>query len=260
MKRFWSAALATGLLAAGSIPFAQAATPIPAKVQIEDPLNDGNFLNDQDVTGAPVSGEGDHATQADASSVSDFLKVWFTNTKKTISVHILTERPPPAISTIYYRIAANPGEGEVGENTARGCLNWRMIFPGQQTTPGTPVLGPQTIDVSTYRGSDPTKPAALAEFEDVCNVEGRQTEGAKVTIEQNEDLTGITTMTVPRSFSPLFAKKGKITQPYAISRVAAGQQGSDLPTGGDFFSAATVDTTKRGTDYAIKDKKKRRKK
>ncbi len=257
-KKLWSTALAAGLLASGSMLAAQAATTVPAEVQIEDPLNDGNFVNDQDVTGTPVSGEGDHATAADASSVSDFLKVWFSNTKKTISVHILTERPPPAISTIYYRIASNPGEGEVGANTTRGCLNWRMIFPGQQVIPATPATGPQTIDTSTYRGSDPTKPAALAEFEDVCNVAGRQTEGAAVTVEPLEDGTGITTMTVPRSFSPLFAKKGKITQPYAISRVAAGHQGTNLPTGGDFFSAATIDTTKRGTDYAIKDKKKRR--
>ena len=256
MKRFWSAALAAGLLAAGSIPFAQAATKVPAKVQIEDPLNDANALNDQDVTGAPISGEGDHAAQADAGSVSDFLKVWFSNTKKTISVHILTERPPPATSTVYYRIAANPGEGEVGANTARGCLHWRMIFAGQQAVP---VGG--SVDTSTYRSSDPTKPASVAEFEDECNVAGvKRGEGIKVTVEQNEDdLTGITTMTVPRSFSPLFAKKGKIMQPYAISRVAVGQNGTEIPTQGqDFVALVTIDNTKRGADYAIKDKKRRR--
>lgn len=259
-KRTWSLVLTSALAVGAIVPLmgAQAATKVPAKVQIEDPLGDSNFLNDQD-TMSPAGQQGDQTTPADAGSVSDFLKIWFTNDKKTVSVHILTERPPPAISTIYYRIAANPGEGELGSNT-RGCLNWRMIFPGQQTTPGLPGLGPQQIDTSTYRGSDATQPASLAEFEDVCNVEGRQTEGVKVTVEQNEeDLTGITTMTVPRKFSPLFAKKGKIVQPYAIARVAAGQQGTELPTGGDFASAATTDTTKRGLDYAIKDKKKKKK-
>lgn len=253
-KTFWSVVAATGLVAAALSQslIAQAATTVPAKVQIEDPLNDSNFLNDQDTTGTPASGTGDQTTAADAGSVSDFLKVWFTNTKKTISVHILTERPPPAISTIYYRIAANPGEGEIGENPLRGCLNWRMIFPGQQTVQNT------TVDTSTYRSSDPTKPASMAEFEDVCNVEGRQREGVKVTVETLEDDTGITTMTVPRSFSPLFAKGGKITLPYAIARVAVGQNGTALPTGGDFYSAVQTDNTKRGTDYVIKDKKRRR--
>ena len=258
-KGFWSIVAATGLVAAALSQslIAQAATTVPAKVQIEDPLGDSNFLNDQDTTGTPASGTGDQTTAADAGSVSDFLKVWFSNTKTTISVHILTERPPPAISTIYYRIAANPGEGEIGSNTLRGCLNWRMIFPGQQSvpTPGTPT----TVDTSTYRSSDPTKPASLAEFEDVCNVEGKQRENIEVTVETLEDDTGVTTMTVPRSFSPLFAKGGKITQPYAIARVAVGQQGTTIPTTtNDFYSAAQTDNTKRGTDYVIKDKKKRR--
>ena len=253
-KRTWSLALTSALVVGAIVPLmASAATRVPAKVQIEDPVGDANFANDQDVTGAPFSGEGDHVGPADGGSVSDYIKVWFSNTKKTVSVHFLTERPPPATSTIYYRIAANPGEGELGEN-GRGCLNWRLIFGGAQAVPNV-----GTVDTSTYRGSDATKPASLAEFEDVCNVEGRKTDKVKVTVEANEeDLTGITTMTVPRSFSPLFAKGGKITQPYAISRVAFGQQGTELPTGGDFASAGTSDTTKRGTDYVIKDKKKKR--
>ncbi len=251
-KRTWSLALTSALVVGAIVPLmAQAATKVPAKVQIEDPLGDSNFVNDQD-TITPAGQQGDQVTPADAGSVSDFIKVWFSNTKKTVSLHILTERPPPATSTIYYRVAASPGEGEIGENTARGCLNWRMIFAGQQ------VAGPVTADTSTYRGSDPTKPASMAEFEDVCNVEGRQREGIKVKVETLEDDTGITTMTVPRKFSPLLGKKQKITQPYAIARVAIGQQGTELPTGGDFASAATTDTTKRGLDYAIKDKKKKR--
>ena len=252
-KRFWSLALSGALVGAALVPLmAQAATKVPAKVQIEDPVGDSNFLNDQD-TITPAGQQGDHTTPADAGSVSDFIKVWFSNTKTTVSLHILTERAPPATSTIYYRVAASPGTGEIGENTTRGCLNWRMIFAGQQ------VAGPATVDTSTYRGSDPTKPASLAEFEDVCNVEGRQHDGIKVTVEELEDGTGITTMTVPRKFSPLLGKGKKITQPYAIARVAVGQQGTELPTGGDFVSAATTDTTKRGLDYAIKDKKKKKK-
>ena len=251
-KRTLSLALTAALMGAAAVPLmAQAATKVPAKVQIEDPVGDSNALNDQDSI-TPAGQQGDQATPADAGSVSDFIKVWFSNTKKTVSLHILTERPPPATSTIYYRVAASPGEGEVGANTTRGCLNWRMIFAGQQTVAGN------TLDTSTYRGSDVTKPASMAEFEDVCNVEGAQRDGIKVTVETLEDDTGITTMTVPRKFSPLLGKGKKITQPYAIARVAVGQQGAELPTGGDFFSAVTTDTTKRGSDYAIKDKKRRR--
>lgn len=253
-KRFWSTVIVTGLVATGfaQIMVARAATKVPAKVQIEDPVGDGNFLNDQDTYGTPAEGTGDNATAADAGSVSDFIKVWFSNAKKTISLHILTERPPPATSTVYYRVASNPGKGEIGENTLRGCLNWRMVFAGQQTVQG------QTVDTSTYRAPDPSKPASIAEFEDVCNVEGRQTKEVKLTVEELEDGTGITTMTVPRSFSPLFSKGGKITNPYAISRIAFGHQGTELPTGGNFAALGQSDSTKRGTEYVIKDKKKKK--
>jgi hypothetical protein len=76
-------------------------TPIPKKVQVEDPLGDANFLNDQDTTGTPASGQGDNVgpENTDGGSVSDLLKVWFTNDKKNVSVHILTEAAPPASTT-----------------------------------------------------------------------------------------------------------------------------------------------------------------
>lgn len=244
---------------------AHAATAVPAVVQIEDPLNDANFLNDQDSAGGtPAAGQGDHTLPAcppspapcDGATVSDLLKVWYSNTKDTVSIHILTERPPPAISTIYYRVAASPGEGPVAADT-RGCLNWRFIFGGK-----SPAVNGQTHDVSTYRDEDPTKGTDYFEFEDTCNGDG-EIEIAKdqVTVETLEDTTGIVTMTVPRSASPLFGKGAKIASPYAISRLVAGKKGETLPYfGGSFFSAGTGDTTKRGTDFALIDKKKKVKK
>lgn len=257
-KRILSVLLGVGLLAGGaSAAPAQAVTKVPDKVQIEDPLNDANFLNDQDnAYGTPAAGEGDHTGPADVGSVSDFLKVWFTNTKKTVSVHILTERPPPASTTIYYRVAASPGEGKVATDTTRGCLNWRMIFGGKQSTPGAGPVTPQTLDISTYRSADGTSGVNHFEFEDACNT-GAPVEVETVTVETLEDATGITTMTVPRSASPLLGRGGKITSPYAIARLVAGQKGQELPTGGSFFSGGTGDTTKRGAEYLLVDKKRK---
>ncbi|MDQ3956532.1 MAG: hypothetical protein M3285_13390, partial [Actinomycetota bacterium] len=65
-KRFWSIVAATGLVAAAlsQSMIAQAVTTVPAKVQIEDPLNDSNFLNDQDSVGTPADGTGDNTTAA----------------------------------------------------------------------------------------------------------------------------------------------------------------------------------------------------
>ncbi len=260
-KRVLTGLLAAVMVLSGLVALpAHGATTVPEVVQITDPVNDANFVNDQDRTEPQVAGQGGDnralcdagAPECDASTVSDLIKVWFTNTADTVSLHILTQRPPPAISTIYYRVASNPGEGPIGASTARGCLNWRMIFGGKQAAPGAGPVPPQTIDTSTYRGNDLASGSDHAEFEDVCNVEGLQ-EPLEVTRETLEDGTGITTMTVDRAASPLFAESSKITSPYALSRLVVGVKGQELPTGGSFFSAAQADNTKRGSEYALLD-------
>ncbi|MGH2755365.1 MAG: hypothetical protein ACRDLB_13180, partial [Actinomycetota bacterium] len=207
---------------------AQAATEIPATVQIEDPINDANFLNDQDNITPAGHPTGDNATPADPSTVTDFIKIWFSHTADKFSVHFLTQAPAPATTTVYYRLAANPGEGASGADP-RGCLNFRTIIGGQHATAG---------DTSTYLSDD------FAEFEDTCNALDTLVDG-EVALEPLEDGTGITTLTFPRSASPLLADGGTITGAYAVSRLAVGSDRTN------WASAAQSDNTKRGSDYLI---------
>src|SRR5687767_10710613 len=99
-KRFWSVVIAGALVAgAGTVLPAQAqeapAIVVPDVVQIDDPLNDANYLNDQSLlTNVPPTQDND--TAADAGSTSDLLKVWYSADKTTVSVNIQTQAPPPA--------------------------------------------------------------------------------------------------------------------------------------------------------------------
>ena len=108
MKRFFALALTMGLAVALSAPATAqepAPTVIPEVVNIEDPAGDANYLN-----GQGASEDGDHSTPADAGSVSDILKVWFTHDADVIRAHILTEAPPPAAASAYFfRVMADTG-------------------------------------------------------------------------------------------------------------------------------------------------------
>jgi hypothetical protein len=222
-----SGALVAGMLIAAPLT-AEAVTEVPAKPNVVDEEGDANFLNDQDnitPAGHPL---GDQNTGDDGGSVSDFLAIWFSHTADKISAHIQTEAPPPATTTIYYRLAANPSDDD-----ARGCLRFQAIVGGVA----------QGQDVSTWRGEN------FARFENTCTDSGVKV--GELTIETGPSESGITTLTFPRAVDPAFADNAKITGVYGISRVAVGQEGTELPTGGDFASAAQIDNTKRGTDYAI---------
>lgn len=250
-KRFLTVSMTTAMVLSGLSAFpAQAATTIPEVVQVTDPVGDANFINGQD--NANLNEVRDVTAPAcpplgapcDGGTVSDLMKVWFTNTADTVSMHMQTERPPPATTTIYYRIASNP---ETEGALTGGCLNWRMIFGGKQANP----TGGEPIDTSTYRSGDLTSGSNHAEFEDTCNGGGRQ-EVDTVTVETLEDGTGITSMTVDRSASPLLGEGAKIVSPYAVSRLAAGVKGEDIPVqGGSFLGSGQSDSTQRGTDFEL---------
>ena len=95
---------------------------------IEDPLNDANFLNDQ--------GNGDGAgtvTPADGGSVSDILAVTFSNDKKNLYIDVETEAAPPAISGIGYRVRTNP------DDSGTHCLVFEAYHPGANNTLTSPV-------------------------------------------------------------------------------------------------------------------------
>lgn len=117
MKRIISAAAACAVLAALSTVSATAA-PTP-KPQIEDPLGDANFLNDQG-TGDGSFGD---VTGADAGTVSDLTSITLRNDKKNLYVQFATEAAPPALSGVGYRARFNGAPGSQ-------CLYVEAFFPG----------------------------------------------------------------------------------------------------------------------------------
>ena len=117
MKRTIAIAAACVLLAGLSTIQATAA-PTP-KPQIEDPLGDANFLNDQG-TGDGSFGD---VTGADAGTVSDLTAVTLTNDKKNLYVQFQTEAAPPALSGVGDRARFNGAPGSQ-------CLYVEAFFPG----------------------------------------------------------------------------------------------------------------------------------
>ncbi|MDQ3962579.1 MAG: hypothetical protein M3277_01475 [Actinomycetota bacterium] len=216
----------------GLIPAVQAQEPpppeVPAAVQIEDPAGDANYLNDQGV-GLPL--EGDQTTPQDLT-ISDLLKIWWTNDAETISVHFQTEAPPPSSNAAYlFRAFTNPG-GDFPD----GCLWWEAVVEGP-----------------TFVGE------AFARLRDMCS-ETDPVEGT-ISIATLEDETGVVTVTVPRDANAAFAPGGTIATPIAEVRNVTGAAAAR------FATAPVVDNTKPGTDYTITDeepepqpKKKKKKK
>lgn len=214
MRRMFTVALATLVAGALSLPAGaqEAPTPtvVPEVVNIEDPAGDANYLNDQ------ANGDvGDNVTPADASTVADILKVWFTHDADVIRAHILTEIPPPATASAYfYRVQVDPG----GEPN---CLRFQIATTGP---------------------TSPTTAEAFGSIRDLCGDNDETfTEGITVTIEELADGTGISTVVVPRTTHPALADNLVLAAPTAHSRnYLAGAA-----------TAPQADTTKPGTDYTI---------
>jgi hypothetical protein len=198
-------------------------------VNIEDPIGDANFLNDQG-NNATIGHQGEHTTPADAGSVSDFSKIWFTSDAENVSVHILTEKPGPAINALRFDVYASPGKGSVAESTV-GCIRFAAIVGGDEQGHDT-----------TWQGDD------VARILDACNdgtsIFSNGVE-ATLTMETLADGTGLFTITGPKSYSPLLADGQVLTKPTAVARVTAGADG---------VAAAYpvyTDNTVVGTDFTI---------
>lgn len=213
--------MALAMLVAGALSLpagaqeAPAPTVVPAVVNIEDPAGDANYLNDQGSGAA----EGDNVGPADAGSVSDILKVWFTHDADVIRAHILTEVPPPATASAYlYRVRVGPAGDE-------NCLWFQIVSTGP-----------------TY----PDGAEATGSLRDLCG-EADETfrDGITVTIEELADGTGVSTVIVPRSTLPVFADGAVLGTPTAHVRNYFGT----TATGG--VSAPQIDDTKPGTSYTI---------
>ena len=217
MKKALVIALAAGLAAALSIPAgaqeAAEATVVPEAVNIEDPAGDANYLNGQ----GSVPDQEDHVTPADAGSVSDLLKVWFTNDAEFVRVHVLTEAPPPASGSAYiYRIHVDPGVGEP-------CLWFQILTEG------------------------PTNPAgAFGNLRDTCDGNDQLfEEGVTVNFEETADGQGISTISVPRALYAGFIDGAVLNAPIATVRNFI--NGNPVRT----VTAPQIDDTKPGTAYTI---------
>ena len=92
----------------------------PAKVIIEDPLGDANFVNDQG-TGDGTFGD---FNQADAGTVSDLTDIALSHDAKNLSIQIGTEAAPPAATPIGYRVRFNP------DDSGTHCIVIEAFHPG----------------------------------------------------------------------------------------------------------------------------------
>lgn len=214
MKKLLTIALAMMVAGALSIPAGAQeapATVVPEVVNIEDPSGDGNYLNDQG------NGEvGDNVTPADASTVADILKVWFTHDADVVRAHILTEAPHSAntASAYFYRVQVDPG----GEPN---CLR---------------------LQIATSGPTSPTTTETFGSLRDLCgDADETYTEGITATIEETADGQGIATVTIPRSTHPAFADNLVLAAPTAHVRNYLGGAAT----------APQVDTTAPGTDYTM---------
>ncbi len=124
MNKALAMAMALGLLLALSLNATAAPTP-----QIEDPVGDSNFVNDQG-TGDGTFGD---QTAADAGTVSDVTAVTMWNDAKTLFISFETEAAPPAITGIGYRVRVNPDEA------GTYCLTFEVYHPGANNALTAPV-------------------------------------------------------------------------------------------------------------------------
>ncbi|MFN2587792.1 MAG: hypothetical protein ABR613_06730 [Actinomycetota bacterium] len=117
MKKTTLLLVALSMLAAGSLQASAAPTPKP---QIEDPLGDANFVNDQGTGDGSV---GDQAPGADAGNASDLNLVTFSNDAKNLYILFQNEQSPPATQGLGLRVRVNGNPGSQ-------CLNFEVFYPG----------------------------------------------------------------------------------------------------------------------------------
>ncbi len=118
MKRFLSIAAAVALAATLAAVPANAGA---AKVIIEDPQGDSNFVNDQ---GTGDGSFGDR-TEAGVGNVSDLVKVSLSNDAKNLTIQFEAIGIPPATQGLGYRLRVNP-DGPGGTH----CLLFEAFWPG----------------------------------------------------------------------------------------------------------------------------------
>ena len=163
---------------------------------------------------------GDNTTPpTDGGSSTDIGKVWFSHDETNLQVHILTEAGPTGNSLGFlFEVAAGP----------EGCLLFEGFTKG-----------------ATYLSDN------LARVTDACNGLDRLAEGTSVVFAAGPGGGGLATITVPRSYSPLFLAGSALAAPVARTRIFVG--GDQISPSGYRGVHRLVDDTKPGTDYLITD-------
>lgn len=158
------------------------------QIVIEDPAGDANGLNDQ---GTGDGSNGDHVTPADASTVTDLLKVTVSNDAKNLYIVVQTENAPPATQGVGYRVRVNP-DGAGGTY----CLLFEAFYPGAGN------------DLTTNQGH----------LRDTCGG------GEDVPIE----VLG-SSWIIPRSANEAFGKGATLTAPQAQAFIYLGTYPTGIP-------------------------------
>jgi hypothetical protein len=206
-----------------------AAAPARARpgVQITDPSGDGNFVNDHGHSS--VHDSDNNAMHPDLSDDGDILAVAFSNTPKTVTVHVQVEHDPTATAGgqhgpgLMFEIVASPPSGEAAE---AGCLRWTAVLA--------------TSHHPTYTG---TSQGSVA---DRCAGDGAAQ--ANVRVVQLPDATAVVEITAPRDVSPLLAPGKSLTRPWASTHAVAGAD----PSSPAWFDRLLIDTTVVGRDYRLR--------
>lgn len=213
MKRTLVLLASVALVAAGlSVPAAgQEAPAQPTEVP-------ATVLIEDPYGDANALGGDNTSLPADGGSQTDIGKVWFSNDATNFQVHFLTEGPPTATSFGFkFEVSAGPD----------GCL----FFEG--FTKGT-----------SYQSDN------LARVTDGCNGLDRLAEGTSIVFAAGPGGEGgLATITVPRSYSPLFNSGAVIDAPTAATMIFAGNDA--LSPAGVRGVAQPIDDTKVGTAYTV---------
>lgn len=185
------------------------AAPVPKKVQITDPANDANYLNDQAGSFYADVDAGD-VPAGNALTEADILKVWFTHTAKTLTVHFQTAAPLPGPVPLFFMVKSNPLDEPGLRN---GCA---LIHAWVDA------------DGSHAAGGD-------------CRIGSRD---AKVTFGELPDGTGILEITIVRTASIDFMPGNGIVAPRALSQHRFHDNGP-VPS----VNLPVIDNTKPGSNY-----------
>ena len=180
---------------------------------VVDRFGDANAVNDQVGNSFGIVPSGGTSTPTDLSDVGDIESAWFTTNRKGTTLHIRTEAPPDASSSIYY-----------------------VLWFNRPTSPGTACEGIHIL----Y-----TESIVIAEAISTCEAEEPVNRSLPLDTSKFPDGTGHIRVAIPNYLGhPAFASGQTIASPMLLSRVV-----TETPIRP--VRHLTLDTTSPGVDYTI---------